>query len=109
MTDSLEAGDVIWLNFNPQSGHEQAGHRPAVIISPSLYNRRSRLVICCPVTTKIKDHPFEVRLSGEPASVALVDHVKSLDWRNRNPAKKGRVTAAELLEIRKKLSALIGM
>jgi mRNA interferase MazF len=65
-------------------------------------------MVCCPTTTKIKNYPFEVKLSGQPASVVLADQVKSFDWRARNARKKGNATSAELAEIRAKLRALIG-
>jgi mRNA interferase MazF len=103
-----DAGDIVWMNFDPQAGHEQARHRPAVVLSPASYNGRAGLLICCPTTTKIKGYPFEVKLSGRPASVALADQVKSLDWRARKAQRKGQATAAELGEIRAKLHALIG-
>ena len=103
-----DAGDIVWIDFDPQAGHEQAGHRPAVVLSPAFYNGRSGLIVCCPTTTRIKGYPFEVPLAGRPASVALADQVKSFDWRAREARKKGRVTPAELSEIRAKLRALIG-
>lgn len=102
-----DAGEIVWLQFNPQAGHEQAGHRPAVVLSPASYNRPTGLMVCCPVTTKIKGYPFEVALAGDPASVALADQVKSLDWRARNAQRKGRVAEAELIDIRAKICALI--
>jgi mRNA interferase MazF len=103
-----DTGDIVWINFDPQAGYEQARHRPAVVLSPASYNDRAGLFICCPITTRIKGYPFEVKLSGRPASVALADQVKSFDWRARKARKKGQVTAGELAEIRAKLHALIG-
>lgn len=103
-----DAGDIVWIDFDPQKGREQAGHRPAVVLSPSAYNGRTGLFVCCPTTTRIKGYPFEVALAGRPASVALADQVKNLDWRARGATKKGRVTEAEFLEIRAKLRALTG-
>jgi mRNA interferase MazF len=103
-----ESGDIVWINFDPQAGHEQAKHRPAVVLSPASYNDRAGLLLCCPITTKIKGYPFEVKLSGRPASVALADQVKSFDWRARKARRKGKATAGELAEIRAKLHALIG-
>ena len=78
-----DAGDIVWLNFTPQAGHEQAGHRPALVISPKAYNQKTGLMGCCPMTTQIKGYPFEVRLSGNPTNVVLADQVKSLDWKSR--------------------------
>jgi mRNA interferase MazF len=103
-----DAGDVVWLQFDPQAGHEQAGHRLAVTLSPVSYNGKTGLMVCCPLTTKIKGYPFEVPVSGQPASVVLADQVKSLDWRARRAAHKGYVTPAELGQVRGKLKALIG-
>ena len=103
-----EAGDIVWLEFDPQAGHEQAGHRPAVVLSPAAYNGKTSLMVCCPVTTRIKGYPFEVAIAGKPDSVVLADQVKSLDWRARRATRKGRVSAAELEEVRGKLRALVG-
>jgi mRNA interferase MazF len=104
-----EAGDIVWLRFNPQAGHEQAGHRPAVVMSPASYNGKTGLMLCCPMTTKIKGYPFEVVIAGDPPSAALADQVKSLDWRVRGAKLKGKVSALELAEIRGKAVALLGM
>ena len=78
-----ERGDIIWLSFNPQLGHEQAGHRPALTLSPSLYNRKVGLVLVCPVTTNIKRYPFEVQLPDELkiSGAILSDQIKSFDWK----------------------------
>ena len=80
-----ERGDLVWLSFDPQAGHEQAGRRPAVILSPAMYNRSSGLAIVVPVTSQIKGYPFEVIIpSGLPVSgVILTDHLKSVDWEAR--------------------------
>jgi mRNA interferase MazF len=102
-----DAGDVVWLQFSPQAGHEQAGHRPAVVLSPATYNRIG-LMLCCPLTTKLKGYPFEVLLAGNKPSAALADQVKSLDWRAREAQRKGKVSDGELAEIRAKARALIG-
>jgi mRNA interferase MazF len=103
-----DEGDIVWIDSDPRAGHEQSGHRPAVILSPATYNGRAGLIVCCPTTTRITGYPFEVRLSGQPKSVALADQVKSFDWRARRATRKGRATASELAEIRAKLHALIG-
>ncbi len=91
-----ERGDVVWLSFDPQAGHEQAGHRPALVLSPKAYNGKTGLMLCCPLTTKIKGYPFEVLLSGPTPSAALADQVKSLDWRVRKAKRKGVATPAEV-------------
>ena len=103
-----EAGDIVWLNFTPQAGHEQAGHRPALVVSPAAYNDKTRLMICCPMTSQIKNYPFEVLIVDTAPSVVLADQVKSLDWRVRRARRKGRVTVQELAEVRAKITALIG-
>jgi mRNA interferase MazF len=103
-----DAGDIVWLNFTPQAGHEQGGHRPALVLSPAAYNDKTSLMICCPMTTQIKDYPFEVLVAGTPANVVLADQVKSLDWRSRRATRKGAVSAEELAEVRAKVVALIG-
>jgi len=78
-------GDVIWLMFNPQAGHEQAGRRPALVISPIAYNGKSGLALVCPITTQVKQYPFEVGIPpGLPvAGVVLADQIKNLDWKAR--------------------------
>lgn len=80
-----DRGDVVWLNLTPQAGREQAGRRPALVLTPLVYNARSGLAVICPITTKVKGYPFEVRIpDGLPIRGAvLADHVKSLDWRER--------------------------
>jgi mRNA interferase MazF len=103
-----DAGDIVWLNFTPQAGHEQAGHRPALVLSPATYNDKTSLMICCPMTTQIKNYPFEVLIAGTPGSVVLADQVKSLDWRSRNATRKATVSADELADVRAKILALIG-
>jgi len=103
-----DAGDIVWISFNPQAGHEQAGHRPAVVLSPASYNSKTSLMLCCPMTTQIKGYPFEVIIHGPTPSVVLADQVKSMDWRRRRARRKGTVSQAELDEIRAKLQALIG-
>jgi mRNA interferase MazF len=77
-----EAGDLVWLTFDPQAGREQSGRRPALVISPASYNRKSELALVCPITSRVKKYPFEVPLpAGLPVSgMILADQVKSLDW-----------------------------
>ena len=80
-----DRGDIVWLDFNPQRGHEQSGRRPAITISPAAYNRRVGLGLFCPITSRIKGYPFEVRIKGSVINgVILADQVKSFDWRRRH-------------------------
>jgi len=103
-----DAGDVVWIHFTPQAGHEQAGHRPALVLSPAAYNDKTSLMLCCPMTTQVKNYPFEV-LAGDAARGAiLADQVKSLDWRRRKAKRKSRVSPEVLTEVRAKIHALIG-
>ncbi len=77
-------GDVVWLDYDPQRGHEQAGKRPAVVISPEAYNRKTGLALFFPVTSQVKGYPFEVRIDGSKIhGVILTDQIKSLDWKAR--------------------------
>jgi mRNA interferase MazF len=103
-----DAGDIVWLNFTPQAGHDQAGHRPALVLSPASYNDKASLMICCPMTTQIKNYPFEVLIAGTPSSVVLADQLKSLDWRIRKALRQGAVSSGELADVRAKIVALIG-
>lgn len=102
-----DRGDIIWVDFDPQAGHEQAGHRPALVLSPAAYNAKIGLLVACPMTTKLKGYPFEVPVAGDVPSAVLADQVKSLDWRARGAVFKGRASASEVTEVRKKLRALV--
>jgi len=85
----------VWLNFTPRAGHEQAGHRPALVLSPASYNGKTGLMLCCPVTSQVKGYPFEVPLDvGGIHGVVLSDQVKSLDWKARQAKRKGAVPKA---------------
>lgn len=95
-----DSGDIVCLSFSPQPGHEQAGRRPAVVLSPAAYNAKTSLMVCCPMTSQIKNYPFGVRISGASPSAVLADQVKSL--------RKGTISPAELAEVRAKIRALIG-
>src|SRR5690349_15905931 len=103
-----DAGDIVWISFSPQAGHEQAGHRPAVVLSPAAYNAKTSLMVCCPMTTQIKNYPFEVLVTSGGPSAVLADQVKSLDWRKRRAKRKGTISPTELAEVRAKIRALIG-
>jgi mRNA interferase MazF len=103
-----DTGDVVWLEFDPQAGHEQAGHRPALVMSPASYNGRVGLMVCCPMTTQIKGYPFEVPAEVDGvAAVVLADQVKSLDWKVRRARKKGTVPADVITHVRAKIKALL--
>ena len=105
-----DAGDLIWLSFDPQAGREQAGRRPALVLSPKLYNARSGLALVCPITNQIKGYPFEVPVPpGHGVSgTILADHVRSLDWRARGAESPGRCPAETLAEVRARLAPLFG-
>jgi mRNA interferase MazF len=105
-----DAGDLIWLTFDPQAGHEQAGRRPALVLSPKAYNQKSGLALVCPVTSQLKGYPFEVPVPTGcgVAGVILADHVKSLDWKARRAGKIGRVPPSTLNEALARLAPLLG-
>ncbi len=103
-----DVGEVVWLEFDPQAGHEQAGHRPALVISPASYNGKTGLMVCCPMTTKVKGHPFEVvtQVDGIDCAV-LSDQIKSLDWKVRHAKKKATVPPEIMTHVRAKMKALL--
>ena len=105
-----EAGDIVWLQFNPQAGSEQAGHRPALVISPRIYNDKSGLMACCPITTKIKGYPFEVvtQIAGVDCAI-LSDQIKSLDWRAHQAKRKATTSVETMLHVKGKMRALLGI
>src|SRR5512140_2328494 len=96
---SPKRGDLVWLTFDPQAGHEQAGRRPAFVLSPAAYNGKTNLFLACPVTSRVKGYPFEVSLpEGLPVSgVILADQIKSLDWKVRKAEFLAR-TGGEVVE-----------
>jgi mRNA interferase MazF len=104
-----ERGDLVWVSLDPQSGHEQKGRRPVLVLSPAAYNGVVGLFLICPVTSKSKGYPFEVLLEsgGEIEGVVLADQVKSLDWRVRNAAFIERVSDQVVDECVAKASALL--
>jgi mRNA interferase MazF len=103
-----EHGDIVWLNFTPQIGHEQHGNRPVIVLSPQAYNKKTGLALFCPITTKQKGYPFEVRIETEKINgVVLSDQVKSLDWQMRGAEFIVKVAEKEMNEIIKKLYVLI--
>lgn len=102
-----DAGDIVWLHFDPQAGHEQAGRRPALVLTPARYNGARGMAICCPMTTKIKGYVFEIVVSRKPPSAVLADQIRSFDWRARQAARKGIVEPRVLAEVRAKIKALL--
>ena len=104
-----DAGHIVWLRFSPQAGHEQAGRRPALVLSPQSYNRKTNLALFCPITSRVKGYPFEVPLpdSGAIAGVVLADQVRSLDWRARGARFEERAPLQLVSQVREKLAALL--
>ena len=101
-------GDIVWLNFTPQSGHEQMGKRPALVLSPKEYNSKVGLAIFCPITSQEKGYPFEVQIKTRKiAGVVLSDQVKSLDWASRKVEYISKIPDSELEEVLEKLKVLI--
>lgn len=102
-------GDIVWLNFNPQAGHEQAGRRPALVLSPQAYNGKVGLAIFCPITSQIKGYPFEVLIPEglKISGVILSDQLESLDWRAREAELIGKLPQVAMMEVLQKVSTLI--
>ena len=104
-----ERGDLVWLQFSPQAGHEQAGRRPAMVVSPRSYNEKVGLALFCPITSQVKDYPFEVPIPKGAGlqGVVLSDQVKSLDWKARLAQKAGQASPEMLREVLGKILVLI--
>lgn len=105
-----DQGDIIYLDFDPQSGHEQAGRRPALVLSPRAYNDKASLALCCPLTTRVKGWPFEVNAETELAGakgVVLSDQIKALDWRARNGELTARAAKKVVAEVLARLKVLL--
>lgn len=104
-----ERGDVVFLNFDPQLGHEQKGHRPALVLSPKAYNQKVGLALMCPITSKRKGYPFEVPLPAELelSGVVLSDQIKSLDWRERKAIFHQKVTSNVLAHTIARIQTLL--
>lgn len=109
MTALPEAGDLVWVDFNPQAGHEQAGQRPALVLTPRIYHERSNLAVVCPITSNVSAYPFKVMLpEGLPvAGAVLADQVKSIDRQARRLSVAGRAPADVVAEVQAKLAALL--
>lgn len=108
-TRGPDRGDVVWMDLNPQAGHEQAGRRPVLVLSPERYNTRVGLVVCCPITRQAKGYPFEVSVpAGLPVGGAvLADQIKSLDWRARRAERIGALPASVVHDVLVKARSLL--
>jgi mRNA interferase MazF len=105
-----QAGDIVWLDFDPQAGREQAKRRPALVVTEQSYNRASGLVIVCPLTSRRKPYPFALPVSIDKVEGAvLVDHIKSMDWAARKAAFHSKADAALLAKVRAYLGVLLGI
>lgn len=105
-----DRGDIVWLQFNPQAGHEQAGMRPALVVSPRAYNGKVGLGVFCPITSNVKGYPFEVVLPQglKVTGAILSDQIKSLDWRVRTAKRITRAPKDVVSEVLAKIAALVG-
>lgn len=104
-------GDIVWLSFNPQSGHEQSGRRPALVISPKAYNEKTSLAIFCPISSQVKGYPFEVKIPDNPEikGVILSDQIKNLDWETRKAEFICKLSKPALAETLNKINALLNI
>ena len=103
-----ERGDIVWIDFNPTRGHEQAHKRPALVLSLKLYNEKRGLILACPVTSKTKNYPFEVEVkAGKVRGVILADQIRTLDWQVRRVAFIERVDSVALARVRETIIRLL--
>jgi mRNA interferase MazF len=108
MAYTPDRGDIVWLNFTPQAGHEQMGTRPALVLSPKKYNLKTGLAICCPITSNVKGYPFEVLIQGEKIHGAILsDHIKNLDWKVRKAKFIEKAPKEAVQDCSMKISALL--
>ena len=109
MAYTPDRGDIVWITFNPQAGHEQAGRRPALVLSPAAYNGKVGLAILCPITSQVKKYPFEVLIPGglKIDGAILSDQVKSLDWKIHQAEFVCKLPSAALDEVLQKLATLL--
>ena len=108
MAYTPDRGDIVWLNFTSQAGHEQKGKRPAIILSPKEYNKKTGLAVCCPITSNVKGYPFEVIVEGKKIEGAVLsDHLKNLDWKARDIKYIEKARSEVLSEVIEKISVLI--
>ncbi|MCG2788657.1 MAG: endoribonuclease MazF [Actinomycetia bacterium] len=102
-----DRGDIVWLEFDPQKGHEQKGRRPGIVLSKKEYNQKSNLTVICPITSKIKGYPFEVRINSIIQGVILSDQIRSIDWKSRNAAFIEKTSEEILKEILENIDLLL--
>ncbi|MDE0256409.1 MAG: endoribonuclease MazF [Rhodospirillaceae bacterium] len=104
-----DTGHLVWLRFSPQAGREQAGRRPALVLSPRSYNEKTNLALFCPITSRVKGYPFEVPLpdTGAVTGVVLADQIRSLDWRARGARFEEPAPPQLVSEVRDKLGAIL--
>lgn len=103
-----EKGDIVWLNFSPNRGHEQSGVRPALVLSPLKYNLKNGLMVACPITSKVKGYPFEVRIKAKKINgVVIADQVKNLDWKARKVSFAEKAPGSSVLQVQQLIEALI--
>ena len=104
-----DTGHIVWLRFSPQAGREQAGRRPALVLSPQSYNEKTGLALFCPITSKVKGYPFEVMMpaAGAVTGVVLADQIRSLDWRSRGASFEVEAPPHLVTEVRDKLAVLL--
>lgn len=105
-----DRGDLVWIDFDPQAGREQAGKRPALVLSPKAYNTKTHLAVMVPITSQVKGYPFEVAIHSKAIQgVALSDHLKNLDWKARKVRFVERVPSSVLEQVTANIAALLGM
>lgn len=111
MSQAPERGDLVWVDFTPQAGHEQAGHRSALVVSPAIYHQRSKLAVVCPITSNVDPWPWKVDLPEGVAisGAVLVDQVRSIDRVSRKLRIAGQAPPAVVAEVQAKLAALFGI
>lgn len=105
-----DLGHVVWINLDPRTGHEQSGHRPALVLTPAFYNAKSGLMVCCPLTSQIKGYSFEVIVDFSGArSAVLTDQLRSVDWKARRAKKAGAISSDSLLHVQGMIKALLAI
>ncbi len=104
-----ERGDVVWMMFGPPAGHEQSGRRPAIVMSPSIYNGKTGMALCCPITSHVKGYPFEVLIPDDLkiSGAILADHIRNIDWKTRRAEYLCKLPGKTLEEVAEKILSLL--